>query len=558
MDGRDRQGPTTERRTRTSPTKTASRMPDVSSGGHTRERSSPEAQRSPRLSRRVSKGKGPDRPPYLREIGSATISLRPTAVEKLSDEDSASSVLPVHFRAASDDPRKLPSRRVDDGGRTRAGSGGRGSTAPVVSPLLLATAKRTPPIITTSIPSPSPNRRPRSSSIHYASRPPVGPGRTGESYFLPHYSLDREYSLKPDGSPNGQVSLELGLGGDFDASFGEAMRNGTAGKEMQLPPQALRALSEAKVNLDERVSSKQGRKGSITMGLFKETRAQSRSRSTDKISTVQTVDARAGAGLFSPTGAVEEVISEEEDDHTRSRVPSVEERLVEKRSREPTGGSTGRSDMSRSHSRTSIRDRPGPSISRRLSGDKSRIAPPLNREETFRASSASTSTGRSTSAVDTMEELDYEDETPRIDPRASYISRLQDEDSYDRRDSDQSAHSMSFGSESGWSTTSEESSVSSLGSAARRRMRSRSQSEVHESQMDSMSATDVEGEEEEPMTVPLQPFGHAVGGHSSIYQFTRRAVCKVSLAQAQFEGDCKGDGYAGAASLDVEAHVGAQ
>jgi len=29
------------------------------------------------------------------------------------------------------------------------------------------------------------------------------------------------------------------------------------------------------------------------------------------------------------------------------------------------------------------------------------------------------------------------------------------------------------------------------------------------------------------MTVPLQPFNHAVGGHSLIYKFTRRAVCKV-------------------------------
>jgi hypothetical protein len=45
-----------------------------------------------------------------------------------------------------------------------------------------------------------------------------------------------------------------------------------------------------------------------------------------------------------------------------------------------------------------------------------------------------------------------------------------------------------------------------------------------------LEATDVESghEEEERMTVPLQPFNHAVGGHSSIYKFTRRAVCKVS------------------------------
>ncbi|WVN85634.1 uncharacterized protein L203_100783 [Cryptococcus depauperatus CBS 7841] len=34
-----------------------------------------------------------------------------------------------------------------------------------------------------------------------------------------------------------------------------------------------------------------------------------------------------------------------------------------------------------------------------------------------------------------------------------------------------------------------------------------------------------EGKEDQ-ITVPLQPFNHAVGGHSSIYNFTRRAVCK--------------------------------
>lgn len=36
-------------------------------------------------------------------------------------------------------------------------------------------------------------------------------------------------------------------------------------------------------------------------------------------------------------------------------------------------------------------------------------------------------------------------------------------------------------------------------------------------------------EEGDSMTLPLEPFDHAVGGHSAIYKFTRRAVCKVSL-----------------------------
>ncbi|TXT08885.1 hypothetical protein VHUM_03013 [Vanrija humicola] len=37
--------------------------------------------------------------------------------------------------------------------------------------------------------------------------------------------------------------------------------------------------------------------------------------------------------------------------------------------------------------------------------------------------------------------------------------------------------------------------------------------------------------EEEAMTVPLQPYGHAVGGHSSIYQFTRAAICKPLMSR---------------------------
>jgi hypothetical protein len=43
-----------------------------------------------------------------------------------------------------------------------------------------------------------------------------------------------------------------------------------------------------------------------------------------------------------------------------------------------------------------------------------------------------------------------------------------------------------------------------------------------------LEGSEDEEDEGERMTVPLQPFNHAVGGHSSIYKFTRRAVCKVS------------------------------
>lgn len=526
-------------RPRASPSLFKTRVP---SGDPVRvQRSSPEnSSLSPRLSRRLSKGQGPDRPPYLREVGSATIHLRQNAVEKLSDDDAPSPILAFRpasasASAAADTSKRIPSAGgtkglldVNVGGVARDNST-RKTPAPAISPLALGTSSRAkvslpPPSF---VPAPSPNRRPRSSSIHYPSRPVVPPS-TGESYFLPHFSLDREYSLKPELSPSRRVNLnlELGLGGDFDASFGEAMRNGTAGKEMQLPPQALRALSEARVNLDERVSSKQGRKGSITMGLFKESRAQSKQRSGERD--------QVPLGMLSPSGAVEEAISEEEDEARGvDDVPSVEERLVKpQRERARTGGSVegASSDQRRggpTHDRTS---------SRRPSGEIKVRPPAVHRDDTYRISSPSKSDRYPAPQADHFDSgSDYADETPRVDIRPSYISRLQEE-AHSRHDSGQSStHSMSFDSESGWTTTSEESedsSMPSLGTGARRRLQSRSQSDAHGSQMYGQdggdeSATDM-SDEEEPMTVPLQPFGHAVGGHSSIYQFTRRAVCKVS------------------------------
>lgn len=35
-------------------------------------------------------------------------------------------------------------------------------------------------------------------------------------------------------------------------------------------------------------------------------------------------------------------------------------------------------------------------------------------------------------------------------------------------------------------------------------------------------------------TVPLLPFQNQVGGHSAIYKFTKRAVCKVCRLLARF------------------------
>jgi hypothetical protein len=43
------------------------------------------------------------------------------------------------------------------------------------------------------------------------------------------------------------------------------------------------------------------------------------------------------------------------------------------------------------------------------------------------------------------------------------------------------------------------------------------------------AASEVIQEASQRMTIPLEPFHHKVGGHSEIYKFSRRAVCKVSI-----------------------------
>jgi len=40
-------------------------------------------------------------------------------------------------------------------------------------------------------------------------------------------------------------------------------------------------------------------------------------------------------------------------------------------------------------------------------------------------------------------------------------------------------------------------------------------------------------------TVPLMPFRNQVGGHSAIYKFTKRAVCKVSFSFPFFLSDAR-------------------
>lgn len=349
---------------------------------------------SPRLDRTKSKGKERERPPLVREVGSATISLRQDMVERLVSEDEGDLNRPGPSR-----PRKVNS----------------GQPEPPKSHPFPKVHTLTPPRA----------RRPRANSIHL---PPQSNG-VDRSFYLSHYSTDQQYSLK-----QGDVNLELGLGDDFDMSFGEALRRGLGGQEMALPRQALRVLSEAKDNLDLHMMGKQGRKGSIGMGLFRESRAAA---------------------------------------HAAMLKVRKKDEMIE----EPSARTTSPA----SDPPASIRGMPS-----------RRDRETLDDEGMEYATSAGIQVVSSPLLPD------------RLTPRKS------------RHSIDETINSP-LEDDSGWTTTSTGSVVSEAEEEERIRR------EID----DDLEGTDT-GSDEERMTVPLQPFNHAVGGHSSIYNFTRRAVCKVS------------------------------
>jgi len=269
-------------------------------------------------------------------------------------------------------------------------------------------------------------RRYRAKSVHI----PAPPSEVDRSFYLSHYSTDQQYSLK-----QGDLELELGLGDDFNMSFGEAMRRGADKEELPLPREALRVLSEAKENSALRMTGKQGRKGSIGMGLFRESRA-------------------AALAAMSRAKKKDEVIGE-------AVTPASPPRTAP----------------------ASIRGTPS-----------SRIRETMEDEGMESASSTGIQV---------------------------FSSSLLRRDGSSRRPSGPSLQDeipSPVEDDSGWTTTS--SGDLSISDEEQRMKRDSIED----------SGTDEGTDEEERMTVPLQPFDHAVGGHSSLYKFTRRAVCKVSHA----------------------------
>jgi hypothetical protein len=420
------------------------------------------------------------RPGLVREVGSATISLRQGAVELLesdSDEDkdegSSEVIDPNGEDAVRRSPKKHHGRKTFKdlltSHRPRSGSrvSHQHSPAKHEHPQLQSpektqtrnTSHRTPipqnQTIrfslnrTSTLPSSQPTkssssnfktRRARANSLHFPSDSPSSTemkNKIRKDFYLSHYSTDRAYSLEPTKK---QINIDLGLGDDFDKNFGEAMRKGLGGEEMQLPPQALRVLSEAKENMDLRLVGKQGRKGSLGMGLFKESREGEKKRVKAK-------------DKDTPLEEVEEAIISDSDPLSPTLLRGFTPEI-----------------------------RPKQDI----------VLPPA-----LPVPITTTTTRQEPSPI---EEISQSTAGLEIASPTRAVA--------------ESPHKSDiFSEESGWTTTDSDDDGSSSNS---------SRSKASEG-MDSSDE-----DEGESMTVPLQPFNHAVGGHSSIYKFTRRAVCKVS------------------------------
>ncbi|WVF71825.1 hypothetical protein IAT40_006634 [Kwoniella sp. CBS 6097] len=471
----------------------------------------------------------------MREVGSATISLRAGAVEQMVDEDD---------EAEAEDVKGDSSRNHRRVGSLGQGGQGINQSRPSqlqahrpsypsrptnISQLSFSTVKpgssSTGHSNANTNTNPTPRfRRTRSNSLHYPSNGP-NPGR---SFFLPHYSTDTQYSLKPRSTSAG-LPLDLGLGGDFDVSFGEAIRRGAGNEEMPLPREALRVLSEAKENLGLGSGSKQGRKGSMGMGLFKESRAAATVKRGASYRSEEG-DKDKGKDKEREYAISEEEAGEVPQPQARPHSRGKKDSQTRSRSRAATGSSKGSVLPSTSFPTGSshhIRYPPDAEISPSSSVPTTPAAMPIR--------------GLSRRRQELMEEAaDDEGDVPVgiaiSSPLLRNLSRSPNIANAAATSNQASPHQGSQGlyqggsdeeavddqddqdedEDSGWTTTSTE-SLSGSGEEA-------------------TGWSTEEGEqggqgEDEALTVPLQPFNHAVGGHSSIYKFTRRAVCKPLVSR---------------------------
>lgn len=328
---------------------------------------------------------------------------------------------------------------------------------------------------------------------------------------LPHFSLDTKFSLAPSGSsattvflrkkprhpPYGSAEdeaipnlhLDLGLGKELDETIEAAVRqrskNGAnaigqaSTEEVPLPLEAARVLSEARQNImagGTRGSGapKGGRKSSMGMGLFKESAAQSAAERSSRNNR--------GSQTESGTG---------EERERPSPVKQMPSQVVVDEDSEPGAAAAVLSARPKPERRKTI-----------LFEDEDDIevgnTPARELGQAFEELAVSRRSSRAPSLAAGHNESDH---------------RTLSEDSW----------TSSFSEAS----TGEESADSDFTSPD---WPAQADPNVVEDE-DDWLAPPPRSPGSDKLTVPLEPFNNKVGGHSQIYKFTRRAVCKPLVSR---------------------------
>ncbi len=369
-------------------------------------------------------------------------------------------------------------------------------------------------------------RRPRCNSLALPATTSQAPL---EDSLLPHYSLDTKFSRSPgglhcrDGTP---VKLDLGLGIDFNQTVEEAFSRGLEeGTEVPLPREAVRVLTEARSMAQSKSATKGGRKGSLGMGLFKEsTSALKRSRGNGAVKD---------GGKDHRSGSVAEsdgIAEEEREDGSGGGVTMAGARSVG-RGPFPRLDSTS-SDHSSTHSEPlEDEERSLPPVQNIIvNKPAAHHRPPPSPAIAIHPKVPSHPVSVSSSPTDGYRFRSRHASASEASEASDGLLPDEDESGWTSEESEDSwATSHSSGPESG----PEEENAGLSYRVARQLSFSAPNESIPEGDTPvgrvsrQQTPREIIQGASQRMTIPLEPFHHKVGGHSEIYKFSRRAVCKV-------------------------------
>lgn len=342
---------------------------------------------------------------------------------------------------------------------------------------------------------------------------------------LPHFSLDTKFSLAPSSSPATTVfvrrkprhppygsvedepipnlHLDLGLGKELDETIEAAVRQRSKGgagansngqtptDEVPLPLEAARVLSEARQNImaggGHRGPSgaKGGRKSSMGMGLFKESAAQNASvERSGRSRGSQTTGSGTGEDWERPS-PVKQMPSQAVLDEDLKKSPTA------------TGAPVGDATL-------------------RPKAERRRTILFEDDDEDAQEDTPSRELGQA------FEEMIVSRRSSRAPSLAGPATTQHNESEHRSMSEDSWTSSFSEAS------TGDESADSDFTSPD---WPAQADPNVVEDEDDWLAPPPPRSPPSDKLTVPLEPFNNKVGGHSQIYKFTRRAVCKPLVSR---------------------------